>query len=115
MSMEQEPKRSANSLAAWLIKAPTWLATRPIRFFQLVISPWLPHSCRYLPTCSDYALEALRERGLLKGAMLVFWRLLRCHPWAKGGYDPVPPGRNEDSERPGDGTKGGAGCGGNSL
>lgn len=61
-----------------------------IRFYQLGISPYLPQSCRYVPTCSRYALEALDEHGALKGGYLTLRRLLRCHPFAKGGYDPVP-------------------------
>ena len=61
-----------------------------VRFYQLAISPYLPASCRYLPTCSDYALEALGRYGLIKGVYLTGRRLLRCHPWCRGGYDPVP-------------------------
>lgn len=61
-----------------------------IRFYQLAISPYLPRSCRYEPTCSVYALEALTSYGLWKGCYLSLRRILRCHPWGKGGYDPLP-------------------------
>ena len=62
-----------------------------VRFYQLAISPWLPPSCRYSPTCSAYAIEALRVHGPLRGLWLSLRRLLRCHPFRAGGYDPVPP------------------------
>jgi len=62
----------------------------PIRFYQLAISPLLPPSCRYQPTCSAYAIEAMEHHGVLRGGWLTFRRLLRCHPWGGSGYDPVP-------------------------
>ncbi|KPK75850.1 MAG: hypothetical protein AMJ79_09370 [Phycisphaerae bacterium SM23_30] len=61
-----------------------------IRFYQLALSPYLPHWCRFQPTCSHYALEALRRHGLFKGLFLTACRILRCHPFCRGGYDPVP-------------------------
>lgn len=61
-----------------------------IRFYQLVISPLTPPSCRFTPTCSQYTLEALKKHGLLKGGWLGLKRILSCHPWGKSGYDPVP-------------------------
>ena len=61
-----------------------------IRFYQLCISPLLPQSCRYTPSCSQYGLEALRKYGPMKGLWLTFKRILRCHPWGGSGYDPVP-------------------------
>ncbi len=61
-----------------------------VRFYQLCISPLTPPSCRFTPTCSQYALEALRKHGLFKGSYLTVKRLLRCHPWGGSGYDPVP-------------------------
>jgi len=61
-----------------------------IRGYQLVISPLLPASCRYYPTCSAYALEAFERHGVLKGGRLAIGRILRCHPFRPGGYDPVP-------------------------
>lgn len=64
-----------------------------VRAYQLVVSPLLPPSCRYLPTCSDYAIEALARHGVLRGGGLALCRLARCHPWGGSGYDPVPPPR----------------------
>jgi putative membrane protein insertion efficiency factor len=61
-----------------------------IRFYQLAISPWLPPSCRYTPTCSQYAIEALLRHGLFRGLALTVARLSRCHPWGGSGHDPVP-------------------------
>ncbi len=61
-----------------------------VRAYQLAISPVLPPACRYSPTCSQYAIQALRRHGALKGTWLATRRLLRCHPFRSGGYDPVP-------------------------
>jgi putative membrane protein insertion efficiency factor len=67
----------------------TLLVSAPIVSYQRVISPGLPRRCRYEPTCSRYAVQALREYGILRGLVLAVWRLLRCNPWSRGGYDPV--------------------------
>jgi len=61
-----------------------------IRVYKLSLSPLLPPSCRYLPTCSDYAAEAIDRHGAIAGARLALQRLLRCQPWGGSGYDPVP-------------------------
>ncbi len=61
----------------------------PILLYQRVISPALPRRCRYEPTCSRYAVEALHEFGILRGLVLAAWRVLRCNPFSHGGYDPV--------------------------
>lgn len=61
-----------------------------IRFYQTAISPYLPARCRYYPTCSSYAYTAISRFGALKGGLLVVMRILRCHPFHEGGYDPVP-------------------------
>ena len=67
-----------------------YLAIAPIRLYQLVVSPLLPaNTCKYHPSCSQYAIDALREYGLLRGLVLAGWRLLRCNPWSHGGHDPV--------------------------
>lgn len=62
----------------------------PIRFYRQCVSPLLPPSCRFTPTCSQYALEALQKHGPIKGLWLTVRRILRCHPWGGSGYDPVP-------------------------
>mgnify|MGYP000966566525 FL=1 len=61
-----------------------------VRFYQVAISPLKPPTCRFSPTCSTYALEALKKYGLLKGGRLALRRIMRCHPWGGSGYDPVP-------------------------
>jgi putative membrane protein insertion efficiency factor len=61
-----------------------------IVLYQKLLSPWLPPSCRYTPSCSQYAKEALLKHGLLRGLLLAVKRLARCHPFHAGGYDPVP-------------------------
>lgn len=66
------------------------LVLLPIRFYQYAISPMMASHCRHYPTCSQYAVEAIQQHGALKGSYLAGARLLRCHPWAEGGYDPVP-------------------------
>jgi len=72
----------------------------PIRLYQRWISPALPRTCRYEPTCSHYAVEAIRTQGALRGAVLAAWRILRCNPWSHGGYDPVSDQRVFRSRRP---------------
>ena len=67
-----------------------WIGILPVRAYQWFISPLLPPSCRYEPTCSAYAVEALQRHGLLRGSWLTLRRLSRCHPWGGSGYDPVP-------------------------
>ena len=62
-----------------------------LRGYKRYISPHLGHHCRFVPTCSEYAMQALAMHGLLKGVLLTVWRLLRCQPFARFGYDPVPP------------------------
>jgi putative membrane protein insertion efficiency factor len=66
------------------------IATAPISFYRRFISPYKPRMCRFSPTCSQYAIEALEKHGLLRGSMLAIWRILRCQPFARGGHDPVP-------------------------
>ncbi len=66
-----------------------------VRIYQYAISPYFPKSCRFEPTCSNYAIEALKTHGLWKGMGLTLHRIARCHPWGGSGYDPVPPKREE--------------------
>jgi putative membrane protein insertion efficiency factor len=65
------------------------IALTPIRVYQRVISPAFPRRCKYHPTCSAYAVQAVESYGILRGAVLAAWRLLRCNPFSHGGYDPV--------------------------
>ncbi|MDL2272071.1 membrane protein insertion efficiency factor YidD [Desulfovibrio sp. OttesenSCG-928-I05] len=74
-----------------LISAIRFAAKLPIYAYKYCISPFLPRACRYWPTCSSYALEAITVHGVLRGGYLTIRRLLRCHPLCDGGYDPVPP------------------------
>lgn len=73
------------------------LVALPVRAYRLFLSPWLGHSCRFQPTCSAYALEALERHGGFRGGWLTLRRLLRCNPWGGSGYDPVPPSGRERS------------------
>ena len=65
------------------------IAVAPIVAYQRVISPLLPRRCKYEPTCSRYAVDAVREVGVVRGLVLAAWRVVRCNPWSHGGYDPV--------------------------
>jgi putative membrane protein insertion efficiency factor len=73
----------------------------PVTLYQRVISPLLPRRCKYEPTCSRYAVEAVGEFGILRGLVLAGWRLLRCNPWSHGGLDPVEDQRVFPSRRHG--------------
>jgi putative membrane protein insertion efficiency factor len=66
------------------------LLVLPIRAYKFFLSPWLGNSCRFTPTCSSYAIEAIQTWGAVKGSGLAVARLGRCHPWCQGGFDPVP-------------------------
>ncbi len=65
------------------------MVTAPIRFYRRFLSPIIPQRCKYAPSCSAYALQAIEEFGILRGLVLAGWRLLRCNPWSHGGHDPV--------------------------
>ena len=79
-------KRLLQALSAAL----AWLLSVPVYFYRYCISPLTPPSCRFTPTCSQYALEALRKHGPFKGLWLTVKRISRCHPWGGSGYAPVP-------------------------
>ena len=74
----------------YLSKAIAFILCLPIVFYQRCISPFTPASCRFTPTCSEYAKQALKKHGPIKGLALAIWRILRCNPWGGSGYDPVP-------------------------
>ena len=83
--MKRSLSKSPRLLARWLRA----LAVAPLRAYQRLISPALPRRCKYYPTCSAYAVEAIGELGVVRGSILAAWRLLRCNPFSHGGYDPV--------------------------
>lgn len=76
-----------------------WAFVVLIRCYQLLLSPVLPPSCRFVPTCSQYAQEAVVKHGLLRGVWLASRRIVRCHPWGGAGYDPVPDGARHSAAR----------------
>ena len=67
----------------------TYVLVKLIKCYKFVISPLLGNSCRYLPTCSEYSIESLKTFGFIKGSFLSLKRILSCHPWGKGGFDPI--------------------------
>ncbi|MFV0383618.1 membrane protein insertion efficiency factor YidD [Paracoccus sp. (in: a-proteobacteria)] len=79
-----------------------WILALPVRAYRLFLSPWIGHGCRFQPSCSAYALEALERHGGLRGGWLALWRILRCNPWGGSGYDPVPGSEapSPDPEKP---------------
>jgi putative membrane protein insertion efficiency factor len=79
----------AGTLAV-LARLPQRLLILRVKGYRLLLKPWLGNACRFEPTCSAYALEALQRHGAVRGALLGGWRLARCHPWCEGGIDPVP-------------------------
>ena len=83
---EKSSKRSRDKFRK-VIQAPFLLM---IKFYQVCISPLLPNCCRFEPSCSVYATEAIKKHGVIKGCFLAAKRILRCHPWGGSGYDPVP-------------------------
>jgi putative membrane protein insertion efficiency factor len=71
------------------MKAVRRLAILPIRAYQVLLSPMTGDRCKYYPSCSEYAAQAINQYGILRGLVLAGWRLLRCNPWSRGGFDPV--------------------------
>ena len=82
------------------MKALRWVAVLPIRAYQRVLSPMVGQRCRYYPSCSEYAAQAIGRFGILRGLVLAGWRLLRCNPWSDGGFDPVEDQRLFKSRAP---------------
>ncbi len=79
---------------------PRLLVILPIRVWQRAISPMFGQRCKYYPSCSDYAAQAVEQYGILRGLILAGWRLLRCNPWSLGGFDPVDAQRLFKSQAP---------------
>lgn len=75
------------------------LLVLPILFYQHFITPFTPPSCRFVPTCSEYARQAILIHGPVKGLALAIWRILRCNPWGGSGYDPVPPKKDKNTQK----------------
>ena len=73
-----------------LLQLPKRVLLLAVRAYRLLLSPWVGNVCRYYPSCSQYALDALHRHGALGGSALAAWRVLRCNPWSPGGCDPVP-------------------------
>jgi uncharacterized protein len=83
------PSTEARSTRSWPARLAQEVVLAPITIYRVVISPAIPRRCKYEPTCSRYAVDAIRKYGILRGLVLGVWRLLRCNPWSHGGYDPV--------------------------
>lgn len=88
---EQDPQGARNRARALPTALARSLAMGFVRFYRYALSPLLPRSCRFHPSCSAYTLEAIRVHGPWRGGWLGLRRIGRCHPWNDGGYDPVPP------------------------
>jgi hypothetical protein len=87
-------------MASAFSRALAWPLIGLVRFYRLAISPWLGMNCRFQPTCSEYAIEALRRHGVFRGTWLAVKRIGRCHPWGGSGYDPVPGAGRDDDDTP---------------
>jgi putative membrane protein insertion efficiency factor len=87
-------------MASAFSRALAWPLIGLVKFYCLAISPWLGMNCRFHPTCSEYAIDALRQHGVFKGSWLAVKRIGRCHPWGGSGYDPVPGDGRDDHDAP---------------
>jgi putative membrane protein insertion efficiency factor len=85
-------------MASALSKVLAWPLILLVRFYRLAISPWLGGNCRFDPTCSSYAIEALQKYGAVRGSWMAAKRIGRCNPWGGSGYDPVPANPKESDE-----------------
>lgn len=86
----RQPKEILTTILHYVGLPLKWLLLLPILFYQRCISPFTPATCRFTPTCSEYAKQAISKHGPIKGLGLAIWRILRCNPWGGSGYDPVP-------------------------
>jgi hypothetical protein len=75
----------------YILKSIGLILLLPVYFYKYIISPLTPASCRYVPSCSEYTVQAIKRHGPFKGSLFAARRISRCHPWGKHGYDPVPP------------------------
>ncbi|MCL2340336.1 MAG: membrane protein insertion efficiency factor YidD [Proteobacteria bacterium] len=87
----QSDDRSSVTASRWRRwrRLPGWCLIALFRGYQYCISPLLPPACRFVPSCSQYAIEAVAKYGAIRGTLLALWRIARCHPFSRGGYDPV--------------------------
>ena len=85
-------------MASAFSRALSWPLIGLVKLYRLAISPWLGMNCRFQPTCSEYAIEALQKHGVFKGSWLAAKRIGRCHPWGGSGYDPVPGNQPNDDD-----------------
>ncbi len=90
MPADEWDRDCANYYLAMVKRTFGWLFIGIIRFYQGAISPFFPPSCRYVPTCSQYGVEAIKKHGPFKGGLMTIKRIVSCHPWGGSGYDPVP-------------------------
>lgn len=81
-----------------VLRLPAMFLVLIVRLYQVTLSPYIGNQCRFVPTCSEYFIQAVTCHGALKGAILGTWRILRCHPFSRGGYDPVPRGEEGVAE-----------------
>ncbi len=87
-------------MANALSRALSWPLIGLVKLYRVAISPWLGMNCRFQPSCSEYAIEALKKYGVFKGSWLAAKRIGRCHPWGGSGYDPVPDDTHDHHESP---------------
>lgn len=87
--IDNSPVTEEPSSAGGWMKIPGRCLIVCIRGYQYILSPLFPPVCRFVPTCSHYAIEAIRKHGVFRGSFMAIWRIARCHPFSRGGYDPV--------------------------
>ena len=85
-------------MAGAVSRVLAWPLIGLVKLYRWLISPWLGVNCRFQPTCSEYAIQALQEHGPITGSWLMVRRIGRCHPWGGSGYDPVPSGERDDND-----------------